>query len=102
MRLCWSIVHFTVDSRPAVNRLAEHDNFHRPCHVDIPRNFSFSTSLCKQPTVHETPATRLRIGERCFSFAGSAAWNFYACLTLQDTHAHQAFNPRAAYGFLQA
>ena len=39
---------------------------------------------------YETPATRLKIGERCFSFAGLAAWNSLPA-SLQDIRDHRAF-----------
>ena len=39
---------------------------------------------------YETPATRLKIGKRCFSFAGPAARNSLPA-SLQDIRDHRAF-----------
>ena len=39
---------------------------------------------------YETPATRLKMGERCFSFAGPAAWKSLPA-SLQDISDHRAF-----------
>ena len=39
---------------------------------------------------YETPATRLKIGERCFSFAGPAAWNSLPA-ALHDIRDHRVF-----------
>ena len=41
----------------------------------------------------ETQATRLKIGERSFSFAGPTAWNSLP-VSLQDIHDHQAFETK--------
>jgi hypothetical protein len=39
---------------------------------------------------YETPLTRLKFGERCFSFAGPSAWNTLPA-SVQDIRDHNSF-----------
>ena len=62
----------------------------RTSHVDLWHRISRSRLRSASGRRYEQPATRLKLGERSFAFAGPAAWNSLPT-SLHEITSHKAF-----------